>query len=81
MEGQLAYDFYARAASLEQLGSIQTLHQRFIHSGELKNIKRYLTPKECKGLKLECNANEQEFRDETGCGCMMLPQQEEVYDN
>jgi len=83
LEGQLAYDFYAGAASLEQLHSIGAIHQRFIHSGELKAIKRYLkeNPKECKGLKLDCNVNEQEFRDETGCGCMTLPQQEEVYDN
>ena len=83
MEAQFAYDFYASAPTLEQLNSIESVHQRFVHSGELKGIKRYINenPKECKGLKLDCNVNEQEFHDENGCGCVTLPQEGEVYDN
>lgn len=83
MEAQFAYDFYASAPTLEQLNSIESVHQRFVHSGVLRSIKRYVNEnlEECKDLKLDCNVNEQEFHDEDGCGCMTLPQREEVYDN
>jgi hypothetical protein len=83
MEAGIAYDFYARADSFEQLKTIEAVHQRFILSGSLNTIKRYLSnnPEQCRDLELNCDANEEDFSDDTGCGCLSKPVEDAVYDN
>jgi|GEM_PF-942360 len=84
MEAGIAYDFYASASSLEQLKAIDEVHQHFLQSGELSSIKRYISEdaQECQDTEdLNCDVGEQEFRDDSGCGCVTLPVEDAVYDN
>jgi hypothetical protein len=83
MEAGIAYDFYASADTLEQLNSIDSIHQHFIQSGELSSIKHYISQDtgECQNLEVNCDVGEQEFYDDAGCGCETKPVEDAVYDN
>ncbi len=83
MEAGIAYDFYASADTLEQLKGIDSVHQHFIQSGELSSIKNYISKdgEECQNQEINCEVGEQEFYDDTGCGCETKPVEDAVYDN
>jgi len=85
MEANLAYDFYASANSLAQLMAIDVVIQRVMHSGLLHDIKNYVSEylEDCEDeeFDLDCGINEEEFFDEKGCGCLLVPQKDAVYDN
>jgi len=83
MEANLAYDFYASADSLAQLMAINFVIQRIMHSGELHRIKDYVSeyPEECEEITWDCGFNEEEFFDENGCGCLIVPQKEADFNN
>jgi hypothetical protein len=83
MEAQLAYDFYTRGKNLMQLKEIETATQYMMQSGALESIKYYISEnlQECKELEPDCSVSEKEFVDEKGCGCLILPTDEPVYDN
>ena len=82
-EARLAYDFYAQAVSFKQLQTIDFVIQRLIHSGRLETLKDYVSkdPKECGDIEWDCNINEEPFSDRTGCGCLVKPQKEAIFDN
>lgn len=83
MTAGIAYDFSASADTLEQLKTIDAVHQHFILSGNLNTIKRYLSKnlEECRDIELNCEANEEDFSDDTGCGCLTKPVEDAIYDN
>jgi hypothetical protein len=85
MEANLAYDFYASANSLAQLTAIDVVIQRLMHSGQLHDIRSYVSEdlEDCEDeeFELDCGINEEEFFDENGCGCLLVPQKDAVYDN
>jgi len=83
MEADIAYDFYVSAPHLEQLKAIEAVHQHFMHSGQLKTIKKYISRdvQACEEIELDCEVSEDEFFDDVGCGCMMVPLEEPIYDN
>jgi hypothetical protein len=85
MEAQIAYDFYASAPQLAVLEQIEAAYQHFIQSGVLKSIRRYISKdlKACEDetFALDCQVSEEEFFDEVGCGCLIAPSEEAVYDN
>jgi hypothetical protein len=83
LEAEIAYDFYARADSLAQLMEINFVIQRIMHSGELHRIKDYVSedPEECEEITWDCGFNEEEFFDEKGCGCLIVPQEEASFNN
>ena len=81
----LAYDFYAKGNSLAQLNQINFVLERIMHSGMLDTIKDYISkePTECKefNIELECGINQEPFFDKTGCGCLIVPQKDAIFDN
>ncbi len=83
IEATIAYDFYASADSLAQLMTINFVIQRIMHSGELHRIKDYVSedPEECEEITWDCGFNEEEFVDEKGCGCLIVPQKEADFNN
>lgn len=83
MEAQRAYDFYAAANSLSQLKKIEFVNQHVTQSGLLNSFKNYVSKdlEECEDISLDCAINEEEFFDDKGCGCLLAPQTEAVYDN
>jgi len=83
MQAQLAYDFYVRGKNLMQLKEIETATQYVMQSGILESVKYYISEdqQECKEIEPDCSVNEEEFFDEKGCGCLILPTNEPIYDN
>jgi hypothetical protein len=81
----LAYDFYAKGKDLAQLNPINFVLERIMHSGMLDTIKDYISKdsEECKEIdfELECGVNQQPFFDKTGCGCLIVPQRDAIFDN
>jgi len=73
-EVNIVYDFYTSALNLEQFKNIEVVHQHFIRSGALSNIKSYVSKdtQQCKQLKFKCDMSKEPFSDELGCGCVTV---------
>jgi hypothetical protein len=82
-EAGLAYDFYAKAKNFSNLNAIDFVIQQIMHSGRLDTLKDYVSkdPKECGDIEWDCNINEEPFSDRTGCGCLIVPQKDVIFDN
>jgi len=85
MEAFLAYNFYASALNLTQMKSIEYVYQQIRQSGTLHSFKEYVSEnkEECEDeeIELNCEFVEDEFFDEKGCGCLIAPEGDYVYDN
>jgi len=85
MDAALAYDLYARATDLSQMKDLESVYQKMRESGNLLSFKEYVSelPAECEDeeFELNCDSIDDEFFDDDGCGCIIAPKTDAVYDN
>ncbi|MCK5522583.1 MAG: hypothetical protein KAI83_05540 [Thiomargarita sp.] len=85
MDAAIAYDLYARATDLTQMKDVELVYQKMRESGNLLSFKEYVSelPAECEDeeFELNCDSSDDEFFDDDGCGCIIAPKTDSVYEN